>query len=264
MTLVMPESYSSSGAEPRPVVLYGYGGWGQSVFPWYDPFVADWVGAGGIYAVANIRGGGEFGREWHEAGRRHNKHNVFDDFRSAADYLVDTGMTTRTRLGIRGFSNGGLLMGVMLTRYPERFGAVSAHIAAFDLSGFAINPSVVHELGDPNDECDFDYLMSYPPIIGLPPAPNIRRFSFQAAVVTPDSRRTARCVWLPVCRPPHPIPCCCVTTPIRVTACIERSRRSRVRRGTTRRNSHSLRHTWVWTPADPKIRGDGQVAAGLK
>ncbi|MEM7019020.1 MAG: prolyl oligopeptidase family serine peptidase [Pseudomonadota bacterium] len=146
-----------------PTVLYGYGGWGSAVFPWYDPFIAHWISLGGIYAVANIRGGSEFGQAWHEAGRLLNKNNVFDDFIGAARWFIEQGISTPKRLGIRGFSNGGLLMGVMLTRYPEMWAAVSAHIAPFDQTDFEVNPSVKLELGDPADPVHLGNLLSYTP-----------------------------------------------------------------------------------------------------
>jgi len=154
---------SEVGLGDAPTILFGYGGWGQSLFPWYDPFIAEWVSLGGIYAVANVRGGGEFGARWHEAGRLLNKNNVFDDFECAARWLIDKGYTTPKRLAIRGFSNGGLLMGVMLTRHPELFAAVSAHIAPFDLTDFDVNPSVKLELGDPDDPEHYKNLLSYSP-----------------------------------------------------------------------------------------------------
>ena len=166
--------------DPRrvPTILYGYGGWGLAVYPWYDPFIAEWVSLGGVYAIANVRGGSEFGASWHHAGRRRQKENVFADFVSAAHWLIDRGFTEPRRLAIRGFSNGGLLMGVMATRFPELFAAVSAHIAPFDLTNFDANPSVKRELGDPEDPDDFAYLMGYSPY------QNIRAKNYPAIVIT--------------------------------------------------------------------------------
>ena len=100
-------------------LLTAYGGYGLSLKPWFSPDDLVWLERGGVYAVANLRGGGEYGKAWHEAGRLTTKQNCFDDFIACADHLVETGVTRRDRLAILGGSNGGLLMGAVLTQRPD-------------------------------------------------------------------------------------------------------------------------------------------------
>ena len=104
-------------------LLYAYGGFNISLTPSFSPATAAWIDSGGVYAVANLRGGGEYGRQWHEDGMRLKKQNVFDDFIAAAECLIENGYTTPQRLAIRGGSNGGLLVGAVMTQRPELFGA---------------------------------------------------------------------------------------------------------------------------------------------
>ncbi len=100
-------------------MLYGYGGFALSFKAWFQPSRLLWLEQGGVYGVANIRGGGEYGDDWHHAGRLAAKQNCFDDFAACAEHLVQTGVTSRERLGIMGGSNGGLLMGAVLTQHPD-------------------------------------------------------------------------------------------------------------------------------------------------
>ncbi|KOG37048.1 prolyl oligopeptidase family serine peptidase [Streptomyces resistomycificus] len=118
---------------PSPTILFGYGGFGASMVPEYDPSVLAWVEAGGVYAVAGLRGGGEEGEEWHRAGMRENKQRVFDDFHAAAEALIDGGWTTSAQLGIHGGSNGGLLVGAALTQRPELYRAVVCEAPLLDM-----------------------------------------------------------------------------------------------------------------------------------
>ena len=111
--------------QPRPTILGGYGGFGASMTPGYSATMLAWIEAGGVYAVANLRGGGEEGESWHRAGMRGHKQNVFDDFHAAADWLVEQGWTTPGQLAISGGSNGGLLVGAALTQAPEKYAAVA-------------------------------------------------------------------------------------------------------------------------------------------
>lgn len=117
----------------RPLLLYGYGGFDVSLTPGFSPAVAAWLELGGSYAVANLRGGGEYGAAWHEAGTKLAKQNVFDDFIAAAEWLVANGYTSRERLAIAGRSNGGLLVGAVMTQRPELFAAALPSVGVLDM-----------------------------------------------------------------------------------------------------------------------------------
>jgi prolyl oligopeptidase len=119
--------------EPRPTVLYGYGGFGVPLTPGYSAGLLAWVEAGGVYAVANLRGGSEEGEQWHRSGMREHKQNVFDDFAAAAERLVADGWTSSARLAISGGSNGGLLVGAAMTQRPELFAAVVCSAPLLDM-----------------------------------------------------------------------------------------------------------------------------------
>ncbi len=154
------------------VLLYGYGGFNISLTPSYSPAVAGWLDAGGIYAVANLRGGGEYGRQWHEAGMVFKKQNVFDDFIAAAETLIQLGYTTPQRLAIRGGSNGGLLVGAVMTQRPELFGACLPAVGVMDMlrfHKFTIGWAWVGEFGSSDDAEQFKYLMTYSPLHRLQP-----------------------------------------------------------------------------------------------
>lgn len=151
---------------PRPTILFGYGGFGTSVSSKYASEVMAWVQAGGVFAAACIRGGGEEGEAWHRAGRAALKQNSFDDFAAAADHLVQAGWTTPGQLGVMGISNGGLLIGAAVTQFPEKFAAAVCmapllDMARFELSG--LGPSWVPEYGSAADPDQFRTLMSYSP-----------------------------------------------------------------------------------------------------
>jgi prolyl oligopeptidase len=132
----IPLNVISAPGTPRdgttPALLTAYGGYGVSLVPRFDPEVLLWLEQGGVYVVANIRGGGEFGEEWHQAGRLATKQNCFDDFIACADHLCSSGMTSRERLAIMGGSNGGLLMGAVLTQRPDIARAVVAAVPVMD------------------------------------------------------------------------------------------------------------------------------------
>src|ERR1700675_876367 len=112
----------------NPTLLYGYGGYGISMTPSFDFTRRLWFDRGGVYVVANIRGGGEFGEEWHKAGNLTKKQNVFDDFAAAAEYLIKQKWTRPEKLAVQGGSNGGLLMGVMITQHPDLMRAVVSSV----------------------------------------------------------------------------------------------------------------------------------------
>ncbi|TWT96581.1 Prolyl endopeptidase precursor [Neorhodopirellula pilleata] len=153
-------------------LLYAYGGFNISLTPAYSPAIAAWLDAGGVYAVANLRGGGEYGSEWHEAGMRLNKQNVFDDFIAAAEHLIEMGVTDRSRLAIRGGSNGGLLVGAVMTQRPELFGACLPAVGVMDMMRyhkFTIGWAWVSEFGSSDEEDQIDNLLSYSPLHKLKP-----------------------------------------------------------------------------------------------
>jgi prolyl oligopeptidase len=150
----------------NPVLLYGYGGFDVSLTPAFTTFIYPWLEAGGIYAVPNLRGGGEFGKAWHDAGKGAKKQNVFDDFYAAAEYLIKDGWTKPARLAIRGGSNGGLLTGTALTQRPDLYGAVICAVPLLDMVRyhlFGSGKTWIAEYGDPDKADDFGWIYPYSP-----------------------------------------------------------------------------------------------------
>ncbi len=159
---------STAGApdRPRPTILTGYGGFGVTMAPDFSPLITAWVEAGGVYAIANIRGGGEEGEDWHRAGMRAHKQNCFDDVAASADWLVDNGWTSTDQLGLYGASNGGLLVGAALTRFPEKFAAAVCTAPLLDMmryERFGLGPSWQAEYGTAADPEQAGWLLSYSP-----------------------------------------------------------------------------------------------------
>jgi prolyl oligopeptidase len=151
---------------PRPTILYGYGGFRVSQTPGYSARILAWVETGGVFAVANLRGGSERGEEWHRAGMRECKQNVFDDFHAAARWLVEQGWTSPGTLGIFGGSNGGLLVGAALTQRPEAYGAVVCSAPLLDMvryERFGLGVSWNDEYGTADDPVELGWLLSYSP-----------------------------------------------------------------------------------------------------
>jgi prolyl oligopeptidase len=151
---------------PAPTILYGYGGYAISMIPFYSPAALAWVEQGGIFAVANIRGGGEYGKRWHDAGRRENKQNVFDDFIAAGEYLKAEGITPSDGLAIQGESNGGLLVGAVVNQRPDLFAAALPGVGVMDMlrfHRFTGGQLWMQDFGDPAKEEDFRHLLSYSP-----------------------------------------------------------------------------------------------------
>jgi prolyl oligopeptidase len=150
-----------------PTLLTGYGGFEISLTPSYSGIVGrGWLAHGGTYVVANLRGGGEYGPQWHQAAIKEHRHRVYEDFAAVAADLVHRGVTTRDRLGIEGGSNGGLLMGVMLTRYPQLFGAIVGQVPLLDMRRYhelLAGASWMAEYGDPREEAAWDYLRPFSP-----------------------------------------------------------------------------------------------------
>ncbi len=151
----------------RPTLLYGYGGFNISLTPAYSPATRIWLDRGGLFAVANLRGGGEYGEEWHEAGMLSRKQNVFDDFIAAAESLVATGWTRPDKLAIQGGSNGGLLVGAALLQRPELFGAVVCQVPVADMlryHRFTVGRFWIPEYGSAEDPEQFAVLYRYSPL----------------------------------------------------------------------------------------------------
>ena len=151
---------------PRPTFLYGYGGFGIPMTPGFSATALAWVEAGGVYAVACIRGGGEEGEDWHRAGMLGEKQNVFDDFHAAAEWLEREGWTTRAQLAIHGGSNGGLLVGAALTQRPELYGTVVCSAPLLDMVGYVrsqLGRTWTVEYGDPQVPEELGWLLGYSP-----------------------------------------------------------------------------------------------------
>ena len=152
---------------PGPTLLTGYGGFEISLTPSYSGIIGrGWLARGGTYVVANLRGGGEYGPQWHLSAIKEHRHLVYEDFAAVAADLVTRGIATRDRLGIEGASNGGLLMGVMLTRYPQLFGAIVSQVPLLDMRRYhelLAGASWMAEYGDPREPAEWDYIRPFSP-----------------------------------------------------------------------------------------------------
>lgn len=151
----------------NPTMLYAYGGFDISTTPFFDPAVIAWVEQGGVYAVANIRGGGEYGEAWHRAGQFEKKQNVFDDFIAAAEYLVRERYTSPAHLAVNGASNGGLLIGAVMTQRPDLYAAAIPEVGVMDMlryDQFTGGAAWVTEYGSASDPKAFAYLRAYSPL----------------------------------------------------------------------------------------------------
>ncbi len=168
--IVLPKAWTKG---ELPVLQYGYGGFDVALGPYYSGVIGRWLEQGNAYVMAYIRGGGEFGPNWHRTAKGHGRHRAFADFAAVARDLVARGYTTPSRIAGSGGSNGGLLTGVMTTRYPQDFGAIWCQVPVLDMTRFHVFPAGkawIDEYGDPDNPADRDYLLSYSPLHNVKPA----------------------------------------------------------------------------------------------
>jgi prolyl oligopeptidase len=169
--IVRRKSIAAAG-RPVPTLLYGYGGFDVALTPAFSAVRMAWLEAGGAFAMANLRGGGEYGREWHDAGRLANKQNVFDDFIAAGEFLIAEGIAPKGGLAIQGGSNGGLLVGAVVNQRPDLFAAANAQVGVMDMlrfDRFTAGRYWVDDYGHPDREEDFRVLRAYSPYHNIRP-----------------------------------------------------------------------------------------------
>ncbi|MEL4505074.1 prolyl oligopeptidase family serine peptidase [Luteococcus sp. H138] len=168
--LIVPEAVDL--AEARPTMLYGYGGFDSPVLANHRATWPGWLAAGGVLVIANLRGGGEFGRDWYEDGIKANKQHVFDDVIAVAEQLVADGVTTPAQLAIHGKSNGGLLVGAAITQRPDLFAVALPHVGVLDalrFHKFTIGKAWVSDYGNPDEKQDFERILGWSPLHNITP-----------------------------------------------------------------------------------------------
>ena len=168
VNIILPKDAKLDGSHP--LLLTGYGGYGISLAPGFNPTLKAWLEQGGIYAQANLRGGGEYGESWHQQGMLTNKQNVFDDFHASMRHLVAAGYTQVSKLAIEGGSNGGLLMGAMMAQHPDDFGASISHVGIYDSVRSELSPNGafnIPEFGTVENPDHFKALHAYSPYHNL-------------------------------------------------------------------------------------------------
>ncbi|MFC7383993.1 prolyl oligopeptidase family serine peptidase [Sphaerisporangium rhizosphaerae] len=188
--------------DPRPTLLYGYGSFGMPMRPWFLPMAAAWVSAGGVYAMAGVRGGGEEGRHWHDAGRGPYKHRAISDFNDAAAWLIDTGRTTPGQLAVHGQSAGGLLVTAAAMRRPDLYAAVIAEGPLCDMvryERFGLGCTWVDEFGTAAEPEQLRWLLGYSPYHNITPGTSYPAFLLTGAVTdlqTGEAHVTKMCAAL--------------------------------------------------------------------
>jgi prolyl oligopeptidase len=187
---------------PHPTLLYGYGSFGMPMRPWFSPLAAAWVKAGGTYAVACVRGGGEAGRHWHDAGRGPHKHRAISDFNDAAAWLIDTGLTTRDQLASYGESGGGLLVTAAAAQRPDLYAAVIAAGPLCDMvryEHFGLGCTWTEEFGSASKPEQLEWLLDYSPYHNITPGMPYPAFLLTGAVTdlqTGEAHVTKMCAAL--------------------------------------------------------------------
>ena len=239
-----------------PTILYGYGGFDIPIGPMFKPEWLAWMERGGLLAVASLRGGGEYGKAWHDAGRLENKQNVFDDFAACLRWLAESGWTRQDRIAISGRSNGGLLVGATITQHPELFGAALAEVGVMDMlrfDKFTIGWGWTSDYGSADDPDQFRTLLAYSPLHNVHPGTEYPQRSSRPETTTTASSRATRSSSRRRSRPPRraTLQCSSGSTPTPATAWASPSTSSSTSVQTCSRSS-----SWPWDRIG--CHGDGR------